>query len=67
MAKQQGFNKTLLRNIVGSHTGALFPEGGDFAHKPSGALAVAWLGEVEQNRVQKAVHAGKRPGAFIDD
>ncbi|KAF3847815.1 hypothetical protein F7725_020843 [Dissostichus mawsoni] len=43
------------------------PQGGDFAHKPSGALAIARLSEVKQNRVQKAIYAGKRPGAFIDD
>lgn len=58
--------ETLLLCVM-LHTAALASEGFDFVHEPSGAPAVAWLSEVKQNRVQKAVHAGKRPGALIDD
>lgn len=50
-----------------SNTGAFVPEGGDSEHKLPGAPAVAWLGEVKQNGVQEAVHAGERPGALIND
>lgn len=66
---QKGFKKYCCKlwSAVGSNTGALVPKAGDFEHKFSGAPAIAWLGEVKQNRVQKAVHAGKRPGALIDD
>lgn len=66
---QQGFKKYCCHVwlLVGSHTGAFAPKGGDSEHKPSGVPPVAWLGEVEQNRIQKAVHTGKRPGALIDD
>lgn len=57
----------IVWRLVQSHTGAVVPEGGDSEHKPLGALSVPRLGEVEQNRVQEAVHTGKRPGALIDD
>lgn len=50
---------------VHSHTGAF--EGGDAEHESLCALAVARLGEVKQDRIQKTVHAGKRPGALVDD
>lgn len=50
-----------------SHCGSLVPDGGHSEHKLLGAVAVTWLGEVKQYRVQETVHAGKRPGALIDD
>lgn len=50
---------------VGSHTGAF--EGGDSQHKSFCALAIAWLGKIKQDWIQKAVHAGKWPGALVDD
>lgn len=50
---------------VHSHTGAF--EGGDSAHKPPCGLAIAWLGEVKEDWIQKTVHAGEGPGALIDD
>ena len=50
---------------VYSHTGAF--KGGDLEHKSLCTLAIAWLGEVKQDWIQKTVHAGKWPGALIDN
>lgn len=52
---------------IGLYTGAFVLEGGDSEHKSPGAPAVAWLCEIKQNRIQEAVHAGKRPGALVYD
>lgn len=48
-------------------TGALASARSDSKHELPCALAVSWLREVEENGVQEAVHAGKRPCAFVDD
>lgn len=53
--------------VLGSHTGSLVPQRGDFEDEPSGTLAVARLREVEEDGIQEAVHAGERPGALVDD
>lgn len=50
-----------------SDTGAFLSDCRDFEHKPLGALPVPRLSEIEENRIQEAVHAGERPGAFIND
>lgn len=55
----------MIRCVRHSDTGAF--EGGDSEHKSPRALAIAWPCEVKQDWVQKTVHAGKWPGALIDD
>lgn len=47
--------------------GVTLPLMSDPLHQRLGALPKLLLGEIEQDGVQHAVHAGEWPGALIDD
>lgn len=62
-----GYGSVRVQSLC-SHSAVDFvPESCDLKYKPLGALSVSWLCEIEQNGVQEAVHAGKRPGTFVNN
>lgn len=65
--KKRRRKKSHTHTRVDSCTAVLFPQGGDSADKPFGALSVPWLSKVEKNGVQKTIHTGKWSGTLIDD